>query len=141
MGFSGFFLSTQHRKSSRNEDMALQTPNTAWCDPNPNYTMAATDRKDAKKVVILGAGLAGLAAGYALSAANQAVLVLEADSTVGGLAKTIRHHGFRFDFGGHRFFTTNQRIYQFVKDVLNEDFLGYPEKARYIYSIDILTIP
>jgi protoporphyrinogen oxidase len=115
--------------------MALQTPNTAWCDPNTNYTIAARDRKDSKKVVILGAGLAGLAAGYTLSAADQAVLVLEADSTVGGLAKTIRHHGFRFDLGGHRFFTTNRRIDQFVKDVLNDDFLVVPRKSK-IYLLN-----
>jgi protoporphyrinogen oxidase len=115
--------------------MALQTPNTAWCDPNTNYTIAGRDCKDAKKVVILGAGLAGLAAGYTLSAASQAVLVLEADSTVGGLAKTIRHHGFRFDLGGHRFFTTNKRVDQFVKDVLNQDFLVVPRKSKiYLFN-------
>ena len=115
--------------------MALQTPNTALCDPNTNYTIAGRDRKDPIKVVILGAGLAGLAAGYNLSAAGQAVLVLEADSTVGGLAKTIRHHGFRFDLGGHRFFTTNKRIDQFVKDVLNQDFLVVPRKSKiYLFN-------
>ena len=115
--------------------MALQTPNTAWFDPNTNYSMAGTGWKDAKKVVILGAGLAGLAAGYTLSAASQAVLVLEADSTVGGLAKTIRHHGFRFDLGGHRFFTTNKRVDQFVKDVLNQDFLVVPRKSKiYLFN-------
>ncbi len=56
--------------------------------------------------------------------------MLEADSTVGGLAKTIRHHGFRFDLGGHRFFTTNKRIDQFVKDVLKDDFLVVPRKSK-----------
>ncbi len=85
------FLSTILWNCNTNADMALQTPNTAWCDPNTNDTIAARDRKDSKKVVILGAGLTGLAAGYTLSAAGQAVLVLEEDSTVGGLAKTIRH--------------------------------------------------
>jgi protoporphyrinogen oxidase len=114
--------------------MTLQTPNTAWCDPNTNYMIPARDRKDSKKVVILGAGLAGLAAGYTISAAGQAVLVLEADSTVGGLAKTIRHHGFRFDLGGHRFFTTSRRIDQFVKDVLNDDFLVVPRKSKIYLS-------
>jgi protoporphyrinogen oxidase len=124
------FLSTKLWNGSRNSGMALQTPNTAWCDPNSNYTIPGRDRKDSKKVVILGAGLAGLAAGYSLSAAGQAVFVLEADSTVGGLAKTIRHHGFRFDLGGHRFFTTSRRIDQFVKDVLNDDFLVVPRKSK-----------
>ncbi len=115
--------------------MVSQTPNTAWYDPDTNYTLAGRDREDSKKAVILGAGLAGLAAGYTLSAANQAVLVLEADSTVGGLAKTIRHHGFRFDLGGHRFFTTNKRVDQFVRDVLNEDFLVVPRKSKiYLFN-------
>jgi protoporphyrinogen oxidase len=115
--------------------MVLRNTNAACCDPNTSYMIPGRDRKDSKKVVILGAGLAGLAAGYNLSAAGKTVNVIEADSTVGGLAKTITYHGFRFDLGGHRFFTTSRRVNNFVKGVLNEGFLVVHRKSKiYLFN-------
>ena len=61
-------------------------------------------------IVVIGGGLAGLSAGYLLSKAGRQITVIEKDSTVGGLAKTVEHNGFRFDLGGHRFLTENKRI-------------------------------
>src|SRR5947209_4390601 len=56
-------------------------------------------------VVIVGAGPAGLAAALELARAGVPVVVVESDSRVGGLAQTVEYKGFRFDIGGHRFFT------------------------------------
>ena len=62
-------------------------------------------------VVILGAGPAGLTAAWELRKHDVPVMVLEKDPRyVGGLARTVEHHGYRFDIGGHRFFSKNQEI-------------------------------
>jgi protoporphyrinogen oxidase len=56
-------------------------------------------------IAVLGAGPAGLTAAHLLGLRRRAGVVFEADSQVGGIAKTVEHDGFRFDLGGHRFFT------------------------------------
>ena len=56
-------------------------------------------------IAVLGAGPAGLTAAHVLASRGRAGIVFEADSQVGGIAKTVEHDGFRFDLGGHRFFT------------------------------------
>ncbi|GMR06316.1 MAG: NAD(P)/FAD-dependent oxidoreductase [Gammaproteobacteria bacterium] len=85
-----------------------------------------TDRQT-KEVIILGAGLAGLGAGYALSSSTSSsgadILVIEADKTVGGLAKTVNYHGFKFDLGGHRFKTGNKKTEHLVRQVMKDELL------------------
>jgi len=72
-----------------------------------------------KEAVILGAGLAGLAAGCVLSRANLDTVLIERESAVGGLARTLTYGDFRFDIGGHRFITNNGKTEHFVKQILN----------------------
>ena len=60
--------------------------------------------EDHRPVAVLGAGPAGLTAGYVLATAAEPVVVFEADAQVGGLARTVVRDGYRFDLGGHRFF-------------------------------------
>ncbi len=67
-------------------------------------------------VVIIGAGPAGLTAAYQLGKAGVASTVLEADDVVGGISRTVERDGWRFDIGGHRFFTKVQA----VEDLWNE---------------------
>jgi protoporphyrinogen oxidase len=63
------------------------------------------------KVVIIGAGPAGLTAGYLLSKNDVEVLVLEADPVyVGGISRTVSYKGFHFDIGGHRFFSKSRAV-------------------------------
>lgn len=81
-------------------------------------------------IVILGGGLAGLSAGYTLTRAGRRVRVLEADSTTGGLARTVTHGEFRFDLGGHRFHSANRRIDEFVRGLLGEELLTVPRSSR-----------
>jgi protoporphyrinogen oxidase len=80
--------------------------------------------------IILGGGLAGLSAGFALAGAGMPVSVLESDNTVGGLSKTIIQNDFRFDLGGHRFFTKDARIDTFVRELLGRDVLTVPRKSK-----------
>ncbi|GMR19409.1 MAG: NAD(P)/FAD-dependent oxidoreductase [Gammaproteobacteria bacterium] len=81
--------------------------------------------RQTKEVIILGAGLAGLGAGYALSNSNSRtnILVIEADTTVGGLAKTVSYRGFKFDLGGHRFKASNRETEQLIRQVLTDELL------------------
>jgi protoporphyrinogen oxidase len=76
-----------------------------------------------RTTVILGGGLTGLSAGYVLSKAGVRVRVFERDATVGGLSRTIEKDGFRFDLGGHRFFTKDDRIDGFVRSLMKDELL------------------
>jgi protoporphyrinogen oxidase len=73
--------------------------------------------------VVLGAGLAGLSAAYTLRKAKRRVLVVEKAPQVGGLSRTVVHRNFRFDLGGHRFFTKNAEIERLVKSLLNGELV------------------
>ena len=80
--------------------------------------------------IILGAGLSGLSAAAWLTRGGQPATVLEKDVQVGGLARTISHGDFRFDLGGHRFLTDNERLQTFVAELLGEDLLKVPRKSQ-----------
>ena len=82
------------------------------------------------KVLIAGGGLTGLSAGYVLSKAGLRVSVFENDTTVGGLSKTIEKNGFRFDLGGHRFFTRDKRIDGFVKELMDGELITVHRKSK-----------
>ena len=83
-----------------------------------------------RKTLVLGGGLAGLAAGWALTQAGRRVQVLESADAVGGLARTVVRDGFRFDLGGHRFFTHDTRIEEFVRGLLGEELVTVPRTSR-----------
>lgn len=87
-----------------------------------------------KKVVIIGAGPAGLTAAYELCKSGVKSLILEKDSTVGGLAKTVNYKGYHFDIGGHRFFTKVKAVENTWYEVLGEDFLKRDRLSRIYYN-------
>ncbi len=78
------------------------------------------------RVVICGAGPAGLTAAYLLAGKGHQVTVLEADSTVGGLARTVEYKGFRFDIGGHRFFTQLPAVQALWWELLGNELIDVP---------------
>jgi len=82
------------------------------------------------KVVVLGGGLTGLSSAYLLSKAGNRVEVFERDATVGGLSKTLVQNGFRFDLGGHRFFTKNKKIDDFVKTLMEGELVSVARKSK-----------
>ena len=74
-----------------------------------------------KKVIIIGAGPAGLTAGYELlkDQDNQyEVIILEEENQVGGISKTVRYNGNRMDIGGHRFFSKDENVIDFWKELM-----------------------
>jgi protoporphyrinogen oxidase len=85
-------------------------------------------------VVIIGAGPAGLTAAYLLSKRACASTVLEADNVVGGISRTAIRDGWRFDIGGHRFFTKVRAIDDLWFEILGaDDFLRRPRQSRIYY--------
>ena len=65
-----------------------------------------------KKVVIIGAGPAGLTAGFELlkKSKDYQVTILEESETIGGISRTVRYNGNRMDIGGHRFFSKDPEV-------------------------------
>lgn len=96
------------------------------------------DRYD---VIIIGAGPAGLAAGYELASRGQKVVCIEKDNVVGGISRTVLYNGFRFDIGGHRFFTKVSRVNKLWKEVLPDDFLRRPRLSRIYYNNKFFNYP
>jgi protoporphyrinogen oxidase len=86
------------------------------------------------RTVVIGAGPAGLAAAHELTALGREVTVLEQDDVVGGIARTVVYRGYRFDIGGHRFFTKARSIQDLWEDVMGDDFLLRPRLSRIHYD-------
>jgi len=86
-----------------------------------------------KKVAIFGGGPAGLSAGYVLTRQGYHVSIIEKEKQVGGISKTVEEQGYRFDLGGHRFFTKIPEVQQLWNELLEEDFLLRPRLSRIFY--------
>lgn len=86
-------------------------------------------------IIILGGGLAGLSAGYTLTNAGLPVQLYEGDTLVGGLSKTIERNGFRFDLGGHRFFTNDAAVDALVRGLMGQEMVSVRRTSK-IYLRD-----
>jgi len=87
-----------------------------------------------KRAVIMGAGPAGLTAAYELSKHGVPATVLEKDARyVGGIARTVEHNGYRFDIGGHRFFSKNQEVENLWTEILGAEMLVCGRLSRIYY--------
>ncbi len=110
-------------------------------EPHAPATPAADADADGATVVVLGAGPAGLTAAYALAQRGRHVIVLEAEDQVGGLAKTVVQDGYRFDLGGHRFFTKSAEVDALWHEVLDDEFLLRPRMSRIYWKQRFLDYP
>jgi protoporphyrinogen oxidase len=92
-------------------------------------------------VVVLGGGPAGLTAGYLLAKQGKAVIVLESSDMVGGIARTEVRDGYRFDLGGHRFFTKVKEVDDLWHEIMKDEFLKRPRKSRIYWNDKFLEYP
>lgn len=93
-------------------------------------------------VAIIGAGPAGLTAGYLLTKQGKTVAIIEKDATyVGGISRTVEHEGYRFDIGGHRFFSKSAAVVDLWNEILPDDFIQRPRMSRIYYEGKFYSYP
>jgi protoporphyrinogen oxidase len=98
--------------------------------------------QDSVDVAIIGAGPAGLTAAYLLTKAGKTVTVIEKDPHyVGGISRTVEHEGFRFDIGGHRFFSKSKEVVDLWNEILPDDFIERPRMSRIYYEGKFYSYP
>src|SRR5947209_13856636 len=96
----------------------------------------------ARPVVVIGGGPAGLTAAYELGKRGEDAIVLEADKQVGGISRTVERDGWRFDIGGHRFFTKVPEVEKLWHEILpDEQFLLRPRMSRIYYNGKYIDYP
>ena len=94
------------------------------------------------KAIIVGAGPAGLTAAYELSRAGQPVVVLESNPEyVGGISRTVQYRGYRFDIGGHRFFSKSSDVENLWTEILGPDMLQRPRSSKIYYGGQFYSYP
>lgn len=95
-----------------------------------------------KRIAIIGAGPAGLTAGYLLAKAGQNVVVFEKDPIyVGGISRTETYKGYHFDIGGHRFFSKSEEVENFWTEILGDEMLERPRSSRIYYNNQFFGYP
>src|SRR5215207_9449333 len=128
------------REDRMNENDTSQQRAAPEARPEPPANLVRPDMKE-KPTVILGGGPAGLTVGYLLSKQGLPVIVLEAEDQVGGIAKTAVRDGYRFDLGGHRFFTKVQEVDDLWHEIMKEEFLLRPRLSRIYWHRKYLAYP
>ncbi len=99
------------------------------------------DKPSKPDVVVIGGGPAGLTAAYELNRYGIKPIVLEKDRIVGGIARTESYKGFKFDMGGHRFFTKSEIVQKFWEEILADEFITRPRLSRIFYKGKFFAYP
>jgi protoporphyrinogen oxidase len=95
-----------------------------------------------KKALIIGAGPAGLTAGLELSKTGEfEVTIIEKEKVVGGLSRTTKYKGCRFDIGPHHFITESDKILEWWKDIMGSDFHELKRTTHIFYKKHFFKYP
>ena len=106
-------------------------------DPTAGLRSGRADR-----CVVIGAGPAGLTAALRLARSGRTCVVLEGSDTVGGISRTVERDGWRFDIGGHRFFTKVPAVQALWHEILGPgDFGLHPRLSRIQYRGQLFDYP
>jgi protoporphyrinogen oxidase len=89
-----------------------------------------------RNVAVIEAGRGGLTAAYVLvTRYGVRSTIIEADAVVGGISRTVECDGWRFDIGGHRFFTKVKELEAPWHEILpDEDFMSRLRMSRIFYE-------
>ncbi len=119
-------------ESSRMEKLRVALPPHRWTkvdDPGAIAVVASY------ATVIAGAGPAGLTAAYELTGHGHSCVALEADpNLVGGISRTDQYKGYRFDIGGHRFFSKSDEVNRIWREILGDQFITRTRLSRIYYD-------
>ena len=103
--------------------------------------LARKRKKTPASVLVVGGGPAGLTAAYELVKRGSKAIVLEQSNQVGGIARTEVYKGYRFDIGGHRFFTKVDEVNQLWQEVMGNRFIKVPRLSRIYYDGKFFSYP
>ena len=106
-----------------------------------SFSGHAREPMDPIGYAVLGGGPAGLTGAYALGLRQHQATVFEADGDVGGIAKTVEFNGYRFDLGGHRFFTKIAQVQRLWERLMDDEFLTRPRLSRIYYDGKYFSYP
>jgi protoporphyrinogen oxidase len=106
-----------------------------------SFIESRKSRKTPKSVLVVGGGPAGLTAAYELVKRGSKAIVLEQSGQVGGIARTEVYKGYRFDIGGHRFFTKVEEVNQLWQEVMGDRFIQVPRLSRIYYRGKFFSYP
>src|SRR3954452_21768719 len=102
---------------------------------------AAAAQGEPLGVAILGGGPAGLTAADLAGRRGAQATLLEGDTMVGGISRTVERDGYRFDLGGHRFFTKFGPVQRLWEETLGADFLVRPRLPRIYHNGQFFSYP
>ncbi|VEP15881.1 Amine oxidase [Hyella patelloides LEGE 07179] len=91
--------------------------------------------------IVIGGGPAGLTAAYELNKHGKKSVVFEKADRVGGISRTETYKGYRFDIGGHRFFTKVGEVEQLWQEVMGDEFIKVPRLSRIYYKNKFFSYP
>lgn len=103
--------------------------------------LITTDNPHSKTTIVIGGGPAGLTAAYQLAKQGWHSIILENGDRVGGISRTETYKGYRFDIGGHRFFTKVPEVQELWYELLGDDFIKVPRLSRIYYNGKFFNYP
>jgi protoporphyrinogen oxidase len=98
-----------------------------------NLDVETPDSMQDLRIVIIGAGPAGLTAASEFAGGTATIVIEKDPSYVGGIARTVDYKGYRFDIGGHRFFSKSAEITEWWRKRLPDDFISVNRLSRIYY--------